>query len=202
MSWAGLANNQTVSFSNLQNAINTGVFQAKTAIPFPSSTEQITKSQANTFANITTTYAPYAAKTASQLVVKSDLKIGSNGFIQFTSLRGKTVGLNIISNGVNLSIGLFENTFSCVTTSKTTIVEPTTTTSITAEIVFLGAGTPLEVFDYIFRIYDNETRSINYDTDSGDAEVGPGETTISYIATVPSVGVGYYYELIITSRSC
>jgi len=201
MSWAGLANNQTVSFSNLQNAINTNVFQAKTPIPSPSSTEQITKSQANTYANITTTYAPYAAKTASQLVVKSDLKIGSNGFIQFTSLGTRTVVLNIISNSVNLSVGLFENTFSCVTTSKTTIVDPTTTTSITAEIVFSGSGL-FEVYDYVFRILDNETRSTSYDTDSGDAEVGPTGATYSYIATVPSVGVGYYYELIITSRSC
>lgn len=71
MSWAALANNQTVSFNNLQNAVNTGVFTAKTTIPV--SVEQITKTDANTYVNINTSYAPYAAKAANQLVVKSDL---------------------------------------------------------------------------------------------------------------------------------
>jgi len=47
MSWAGLANNQTVSFNNLQNAVNTGVFTALTTIPV--SSEQITKSDASTY---------------------------------------------------------------------------------------------------------------------------------------------------------
>jgi hypothetical protein len=71
MSWAGLANNQTVSFNNLQNAVNTGVFTALTTIPV--SSEQITKSDASTYVSIDTSYAPYAAKASNQLVVKSDL---------------------------------------------------------------------------------------------------------------------------------
>lgn len=74
MSWAALANNQTVSFNNLQNAVNTGVFTAKTTIPV--SAEQITKTDADTYVNIDTSYAPYAAKAANQLVVKSDLVAG------------------------------------------------------------------------------------------------------------------------------
>lgn len=72
MSWVGLANNQTVSFNNLQNAVNNGVFTAKTSIP--ASNEQITKADANTYVNINTSYAPYAAKASNQLVVKSDLQ--------------------------------------------------------------------------------------------------------------------------------
>ena len=71
MSWAGLATNQTVSFNNLQNAVTTGYFYALTTIP--TSLEQITKSDASTYVSIDTAYAPYAAKSSNQLVVKSDL---------------------------------------------------------------------------------------------------------------------------------
>jgi hypothetical protein len=71
MSWAGIAGNQCVSFNNLQDAVTTGVFFAKTTIPV--SGEQITKTDANTYAFIDTTYGPYASKSSNQLVVKNDL---------------------------------------------------------------------------------------------------------------------------------
>lgn len=71
MSWASIANNQTVSFSNLANAVANGVFTQKAGIP--DSNEQITKADADTYVNINTAYAPYAAKASNQLVVKSDL---------------------------------------------------------------------------------------------------------------------------------
>jgi hypothetical protein len=72
MSWAGLANNRTISFNNLQNAVNTNVFTAKTTIPV--SNEQITKADADTYVNINTSFPSYAAKSSNQLVVKSDLQ--------------------------------------------------------------------------------------------------------------------------------
>lgn len=72
MSWASITNNQTVSFNNLQSAVNNGVFTQKTSIP--ASNEQITKTDANTYVNINTSYSPYAAKASNQLVVKSDLQ--------------------------------------------------------------------------------------------------------------------------------
>ena len=71
MSWVGIANNQTVSFNNLQDAITNGYFVALAAIP--ASQEQITKTDASTYANIDTAYGPYAAKASNQLVVKSNL---------------------------------------------------------------------------------------------------------------------------------
>lgn len=71
MSWAGLANNQTVSFNNLQDAVNNGNFTALTTIPV--STEQITKSDASTYVNCDTSFASFAAKSSNQLVVKSNL---------------------------------------------------------------------------------------------------------------------------------
>lgn len=81
MSWAGLASNQTVSFNNLQDAVNTAVFTAITTIPV--SSEQITKADAAAYVNIDTAYAPYAAKASNQLVVKSDLVPGCPPFGTF-----------------------------------------------------------------------------------------------------------------------
>lgn len=72
MSWAGLANNQCISFNNLQNAVNTGVFALKNTIPV--SLEQITKADADFYVSIDTIYPSYAAKTSNQLVVKENLQ--------------------------------------------------------------------------------------------------------------------------------
>jgi photosystem II stability/assembly factor-like uncharacterized protein len=69
--WALTANNETVSFNNLQDGVNTGVLSQKA--PIPVSNEQITKAEANTYVNIDTAFAPYAAKASNQLVVKSNL---------------------------------------------------------------------------------------------------------------------------------
>lgn len=70
--WAATANNETISFNNLQNGVDTGVLSQKAAIP--ASNEQITKSDANIYVNINTSFAPYAAKASNQLVVKSNLQ--------------------------------------------------------------------------------------------------------------------------------
>ena len=72
MSWASIANNQCISFNNLQDAVTTSVFALKAAIPV--SLEQITKTDADTYVYIDTAYGPYAAKASNQLVVKSDLQ--------------------------------------------------------------------------------------------------------------------------------
>ena len=72
MSWASIANNQCISFNNLQDAVTTSVFALKAAIPV--SLEQITKTDADTYVFIDITYGPYAAKASNQLVVKSDLQ--------------------------------------------------------------------------------------------------------------------------------
>lgn len=72
MSWASIASNQCISFDNLQDAVTTGVFTLKNAIP--SSLEQITKDDANYHVYIDTAYGPYASKASNQLVVKSNLQ--------------------------------------------------------------------------------------------------------------------------------
>jgi hypothetical protein len=71
MSWASIASNQCVSFNNLQDAVTTGVFTLKNAIPV--SLEQITKADADYHVYIDTAYGPYASKASNQLIVKSNL---------------------------------------------------------------------------------------------------------------------------------
>jgi hypothetical protein len=72
MPWNDLASNQTISFNNLQNAVDTGVFAQKSTIPV--SNEQITKADANTYVYINTLFGPYASKASNQLVVKSNME--------------------------------------------------------------------------------------------------------------------------------
>jgi hypothetical protein len=75
MPWDDLANNQTISFTNLKDAVDTGVFSPKTTVPV--SNEQITKSEANAYVWIDTLFGPYASKANNQLVVKSNLSCGT-----------------------------------------------------------------------------------------------------------------------------
>jgi uncharacterized delta-60 repeat protein len=72
MAWDDVVDNQTVSFNNLQSAVNQLVFVQKTSIP--SSSEQITKTDADTYVYLNTAYVPYSDKTSNQLVVKSNLQ--------------------------------------------------------------------------------------------------------------------------------
>ena len=72
MSWATVANNQTVSFSNLADAVANGYFVQKAAIP--DSNEQITKADADAKVYLDTSYAPFANKASNQLVVRSNLR--------------------------------------------------------------------------------------------------------------------------------
>ena len=66
MSWSALANNQTVSCNNLQDAVNNGVFTLQNTIPV--SNKQINKSEAEYYV-----YINDIAKLNNQLVVKSNL---------------------------------------------------------------------------------------------------------------------------------
>lgn len=73
MSWASIANNQTVSYGNLQDAVNNGVFTLISSIPSPSNRQSTKAVVSTTITGFDPTYPPYANKTNSQLIVKSDL---------------------------------------------------------------------------------------------------------------------------------
>jgi len=74
MAWVDRANNQTVSFTDLKDAVDTGVFLGKSTIT--PSDEQVTKSDVDTYVWVNTLYPAYSAKSNNQLVVKSNLQKG------------------------------------------------------------------------------------------------------------------------------
>lgn len=82
MSWAGIASNQCVSRDNLKDAVATSVFTQKTTIPTGS--KQITKAEAEAYVYINT----ISGKTASQLVVKSNLVASSVTYYELTQCPG------------------------------------------------------------------------------------------------------------------
>jgi hypothetical protein len=67
MAWSGLATNQTVSNNNLIDAVETGVFAAKTTIT--PSNKQITRDEAESYVYINSV----TSKATNQLVVQSNL---------------------------------------------------------------------------------------------------------------------------------
>ena len=73
MPWSTIANNQTVSWDNLQNAVDNNVFIKIGTIPPPgiSGSRQVTKLGALVAVDIQS--SPLSGKTDNQLVVKSNL---------------------------------------------------------------------------------------------------------------------------------
>lgn len=74
--WAGTSSNQDVTFYAAADAISTGALPA-TGSAITGSYKLMTKAEAATYLGIDISYAPYAAKSSGQLVVKSDLIVGS-----------------------------------------------------------------------------------------------------------------------------
>lgn len=99
MPWNTLANNQAVTFNNLQDAVNTGVFLLRNTIP--ASNECITKADADFYVYINA----YAINKASnQLVVKQDLTSYTTGII-FTPISG----IYPVTGGSSTCIGTIIN---------------------------------------------------------------------------------------------
>ena len=80
MPWNTLANNQAVTFNNLQDAVNTGVFILRNTIPV--SNECITKADADYYVYIN---ASAISKASNQLVVKQDLTSYTTGVIYYSA---------------------------------------------------------------------------------------------------------------------
>ena len=72
MSWASLASNQTISYTNLQDAVNTGVFTLISSIS-PTFQQSTTDYVSNHVSGFNPSYPPYALKSNNQLLVKSDI---------------------------------------------------------------------------------------------------------------------------------
>lgn len=70
MSWAGIASNQCVSYTNLKDAVDTSVFIAKTTQT--TSNREVTKAVSESLVYLNTGTAAWTALTSNQLPVKSD----------------------------------------------------------------------------------------------------------------------------------
>jgi hypothetical protein len=99
MAWNDLANNQTISISNVIDGINTGVLSRKTII-ISGDKKQITKIEADDYINLDNSdpFTPFALKAGNQLVVKSDIITGPS-LDSYFSLTERYTG--IANNGVN-----------------------------------------------------------------------------------------------------
>jgi hypothetical protein len=109
MSFSALADNQCVSYNNLQSGVNQGYFDAKTTIP--ATNQESTKSAAYTYVDIDPNYPPFASKLDNQLVVKRDLKDNvavieiSNNFFEGTITDVTVNGVSIYGASFPLDIG-------------------------------------------------------------------------------------------------
>ena len=96
--FSGLANNQAVSNTNLNNAVTNGYFTGLTTIP--TTGLEVTKARAITYiSGFNANYPPFAAKASNQLIVKSDFYNPGNYILDaaygmsFTSMSGSVGGL-------------------------------------------------------------------------------------------------------------
>lgn len=137
MSWAGLASNQTISFNNLQNGVDTGQFTAKTSIPV--SNEQITKADANTYVNIDTSDESYAAKASNQLVTKSDLVTTTSTTTTTTAAATTTTTAASFSYGLD-STGYVDASNACAFYTNNFTVYAATSAGGSVSRFFTDAG--------------------------------------------------------------
>ncbi len=88
MSWAALANNQCVTWANLQSAVNNNVFVQIGSIPPPGipSNREITKTGALSAVDIES--SPLSGKSNNQLVVKSNLVATPATYYQLNNCSG------------------------------------------------------------------------------------------------------------------
>jgi hypothetical protein len=107
MPWNDLANNQTISFTNLKDAVDTGVLSKKFDIT-PSS-EQITKLDAELLVHLDTSFLPFASKSFNQLLVKSNIR-GTVPVTSTTNLRWNGIDNNqTTSSPIQLIVGRNNN---------------------------------------------------------------------------------------------
>lgn len=160
MSWAGLASNQTISFNNLQNGVDTGQFTAKTTIPV--SNEQITKADANTYVNIDTSDESYAAKSNNQLVVKSDL-VTTTSTTTTTTAATTTTTLASFSYGLD-STGYGDGSNACAfyTNNFTAYADTAAGGSVSRFFTDAGLTTPFSGNGVSYYAWSNDSGSTIY----------------------------------------
>lgn len=97
MSWVSIADNQLVSYTNLRNAVTTGVLsEISPGTPFTSTDRWVVKSDLIGYVNVDTGNSYLSAKSSSQWVAKRDIAstvTGSIGILWWkTGNPGTTIG--------------------------------------------------------------------------------------------------------------
>jgi hypothetical protein len=137
MSWSGIASNQCVSCENLQDAVTNGIFTLKNTIPSstPAKYKQITKAEANNYVNLDSSYAPFAAKSFNQLVVKSNLQPCTNLPYSYTLVY-------YYQDGDPNYVGYLTSAEACAATSLTvTVYSSSSTIGVGTALYFDSCGT-------------------------------------------------------------
>ena len=78
MSFSGLALNQAVSYGNLQDAVNNGIYTLKSTIPSPANRESTKSVVSSTISGFNPNYPPYVIKANNELIVKKDIYVTGN----------------------------------------------------------------------------------------------------------------------------
>lgn len=146
MSWAGIANNQTVTFNNLQDAVNNNIFLQKNIIP--ASNECITKADANNYVYVNQNKASFSAKSSNQLVTKQDLEgtvtyIAFSGYYPIVGGYSTTSGTlyNYTGSTINLWLAFYSGTVNSGNLgSNTDFMTITPLSSISVTVTGISAG--------------------------------------------------------------
>lgn len=146
MSWASIANNQTVTFNNLQDAVNNNIFLQKNIIP--ASNKCITKTDANNYVYLDTNNSGYAAKASNQLVTKQDLQgtvtfIAYSGYYPVVGGSSTTTGTvyNYTGSTINLWLAFYSGTVNSGNLGSSTdfmTIVPASSISVTASGISAG----------------------------------------------------------------
>lgn len=189
MSWALLLNNQTVSRNNLIDAVANGVFTALTTIP--TGTKEITKAEAISYVNLNTSYAPLAAKSSNQLVVKSNLISGSGTTTTTTTSSTASIDWSIsraVGGGAATLVikDVFNNVLLNVTSTATlqsgTLTPSYTVLPYTATVTVAGsAGANWNVCDITNSIQLHSAFVADTGTDSYTVSPTPLSTSVSVV---------------------
>ena len=78
MSFSGLALNQAVSYGNLQDAVNNGIYTLVSTIPSPYNRESTKSVVSSTISGFNPNYPPYVIKANNELIVKKDIYVTGN----------------------------------------------------------------------------------------------------------------------------
>lgn len=123
MGWNDIADNQTVSYANLQDAVNLGYFTLSTALPTPSN-KQTTKAVALQCLNgINTSYPLFAERFSNQLITKESIFIGGDFILdpQYGKVITSMTGTNLPTFTYNVT-SITTKTYNAIIPAQTITV--------------------------------------------------------------------------------